>query len=85
MEKEPKNTPTRSVKETLQQAAAQTGLSFRVSHLPAADQDAQQREIHQRLVAKRLITPARKTLRLVSPPLELEGKPLSQCLAEVRE
>ena len=84
MAKEPHNPPTRSVKETLQQATAETGISFHVAHLPATKEDAQQRDIHQRLVAKRLITPARRTLRLASPPLELEGKPLSECLAEVR-
>jgi hypothetical protein len=44
----------------------------------------QQQAIRRRLAAKRLISAARRPLRLVSPPLELAGKPLSECLTEVR-
>jgi hypothetical protein len=74
------------VEDALRRIQADTWISAYLSRwaLMEIEQEAQQREIHQRLVAKGLVTPGRQSFRLISPPLTLEGKPLSQCLAEVR-
>ncbi len=45
-----------------------------------AENKMSQRDIHQLMIVKGLITPARKRFQVSSPPLKLEGKPLSQYL-----
>ena len=47
--------------------------------------EANQGRIHCQLVAQGLITPAHRPLRLLSRPVQLEGKPLSQYVSEGRE
>lgn len=71
------------VERALQRIQAEGAISVYLSD-PGAEKEAQQRSIHAHLAAQGLITPARQGPRVVSAPLSLGGKALSECLSEVR-